>query len=266
MERHTTDKIGRAVRFRFPPERILSVVPSITELLFALGLEEKIVGRTKFCTHPPAKVGTLTRVGGTKTLNPETIRELKPDLILANQEENTRRQILEIAHEFPVWVSDVKTFEDALTLIEETGRLTDTEKRANKLADRIRADFDTLPEVKQPVEVLYLIWKQPLMAAGSSTFIHSMLKTCGMRNCLAEMQRYPALESWQTQSLNPEYVFLSSEPFPFREKHLEELHPLFPGARFKFVEGRCFSWYGSAMLEAADYFGTLIRELNKEIS
>jgi ABC-type Fe3+-hydroxamate transport system substrate-binding protein len=264
MEIHTTDKMGRSVRFRFPPGRILSVVPSITELLFDLGLEERIVGRTKFCTHPPDKVRSLPRVGGTKALKPEIIRELRPDLILANQEENTRRQILKIAHEFPVWVSDVRTFDDALFFIMETGRLTDAEQRANALADRIRASFDALPELKQPVEVLYLIWKNPLMAVGNSTFIHSMLEICGLRNCLEDIQRYPALEPGQIQSLNPDYVFLSSEPFPFSDKHLEDLRPIFPGTRFKFVDGRYFSWYGSAMLGAANYFGDLIRELNDE--
>lgn len=251
--------MGREVEISFPPSRIISLVPSQTELLADLGLEDEVVGITKFCIHPIEWFKTKTRIGGTKKVNREKVLELNPDLIVANKEENTKEDIEWLAERFPVWISDIKTLEDALEMIEAVGSITNKEAEAYAISQKIDSSFKVLKaNIKHGKRVAYLIWKNPLMAAGRNTFINEMLEAGGFENAICEPEsRYPELTDEQLQSLNPEVVFLSSEPFPFKGKHTEELRSKFPKLKFVEVDGELFSWYGSRLLKSAAYFDSL---------
>lgn len=255
MVRHFTDQLQRTISFSYPPRRIVSLVPSQTELLFDLGLDEQIVGITKFCVHPLDKVKAKTKVGGTKNFNLDTIRLLQPDLIIGNKEENYHTGIEALEKEFPVWMSDIVTLQDALGMIQSVGKLTEKSLEADLLVERIRNSFSSI-ERRATCSVLYLIWKSPWMAAGKHTFIDSMLSTIGLENVLKET-RYPELSDSQIQALDPEVVFLSSEPYPFKDRHITELKELLPNSSIQLVDGEMFSWYGSRLATSVDYFNGL---------
>jgi len=241
-----------------PPRRIVSLVPSQTELLYDLGLEAETAGITKFCVHPRSWFRTKTRIGGTKQLHIEKIRLLQPDLILANKEENVREQVEALLDIAPVWMSDIRTLEDALSMIRETGRITHRQEQSARLASTIAADFALL----QPGtyrKALYLIWRQPWMTVGGDTFIHHMMQYAGLENVTGSCTRYPALEGEALSRLQPEIVLLSSEPYPFKEKHLEEMQAVFPHARVLLADGEMFSWYGSRLQHAPAYFRRLAK-------
>lgn len=252
------DQTGRIVLVD-NPRRIISLVPSQTELLYALGLDERVAGITKFCIHPDAWYRSKTRVGGTKQLDLEKIREVNPDLIIANREENDREQVEILAREFPVWVSDVHDTAEAYDMMISIGNLTGTEYAARTLVSSIREGFDGLPgtDAKERPSAAYLIWQNPFMAAGGDTFINAMMEIAGFRNVFARYNRYPELTTEQILEANCECLLLSSEPYPFREKHRDALAKIFPGKRILLVDGEIFSWYGSRMLEAPAYFRTM---------
>lgn len=254
------DHLGRNVELKECPKRIVSLVPSQTELLFDLGLREEVAGITKFCVHPDEWYRSKERVGGTKKLNLDKIRELKPDLILANKEENNREDIASLSAEFPVWVSDVKTLDDAKRMILDIGEITCRSEAAVKLQKTITEYFDILGERLEKVpfmKALYLIWSNPDMAAGSDTFIHDMLSRSGFSNVISET-RYPEID--QIKFETPDVVLLSSEPFPFKQKHIDEFQLKYPNARIMIVDGEMFSWYGSRLLKAPDYFLSLLEQ------
>lgn len=253
-----TDQLGREVQLAWPPRRIVSLVPSQTELLYALGLEQEVVGLTKFCVHPEHWRKQKKVVGGTKTLHPDRIRALQPDLIIGNKEENEKTSIEVLAGEFPVWMSDIFTLEDSLQMMHRVGALTNREAEAEKLTASILRNFGELPRLPIAKRALYLIWRKPWMAAGANTFIHHMLELCGFTNAVAEQSRYPELSEEAMQVLDPEVVLLSSEPYPFKEKHLAELQALLPKAKLLLVDGELFSWYGSRLLQAPVYFREVV--------
>lgn len=246
-------KVGLSV---YPPQRIVSLVPSQTELLADLGLEEQVVGLTKFCVHPSSWRKDKTIVGGTKQLHLDRIRQLKPDLIIANQEENDREQVEMLAQEFPVWVSKVVDVPTALEMILGIGEATGTKGLAAQFAKKINTGFTQLK--KFPLRsCAYLIWRKPYMASGGDTFINAMLEIAGFKNVFAHKNRYPEISLEQLAAAEPAWILLSSEPFPFREKHLAELSSVCPNAEVRLVDGELFSWYGSRLLRSADYFRTL---------
>jgi ABC-type hemin transport system substrate-binding protein len=241
--------------------RIVSVVPSQTELLHDLGLDEEVVGVTKFCVHPPGWRRSRTVVGGTKQLKTELILRLQPDLVLGNLEENTRADLEALASRIPVWISDVRNLEDALDMILAVGQLTGRQRPAATLAGEIALDFERLPPATSPGTALYLIWNDPVMAAGSDTFIDDMVRRCGFRNVLAGQPRYPVLAQEALFSLQPDVVLLSSEPFPFRPRHAERFRNIFPSARILPVDGELFSWYGSRLKHTPAYFRSLAHQI-----
>ena len=259
-----SDQLNRQVEVAFPPKRIISLVPSQTELLFELGLDAEIIGLTKFCIHPEDKVRGRTKIGGTKNLNMEMIRSLKPDLIIGNKEENEQGQIEALMMEFPVWMSDINNLEDAMQAIDGIGALVDRKPEAEYLNYLIRAGFTDLQALALQKgidkKVAYLIWKDPYLFAGKDSFIDGILTLNGLQNVVKE-SRYPELNLEQLRSLNPELVFLSSEPYPFKEKHLEELRLALPGAKVMLVDGEMFSWYGSRLVKAVGYLFELQKEL-----
>lgn len=253
--RQFTDQLNNRIQVNYPPRRIVSLVPSQTELLFDLGLDEQIVGITKFCIHPFTKVKTKTKVGGTKNFRVDIIQDLKPDLIIGNKEENYEEGIRLLEKDFPVWMSDIVTLHDALQMISSLGELTRTEMSASSLINKINDSFATIRKAA-PAKVLYLIWKKPWMAVGTDTFIHSMLTEIGLTNVISK-SRYPELTDEQLIQLDPGVIFLSSEPYPFKPTHIAELKELLPNSNIQLVDGEMFSWYGSRLLKAPHYFNTL---------
>jgi ABC-type Fe3+-hydroxamate transport system substrate-binding protein len=251
-----TDQLNREVTITYPPKRIISVVPSQTELLFELGISEEIVGITKFCVHPAAQCNSKRKVGGTKKLDIELIRTLQPDLIIGNKEENIKEQIELLSAEFPVWVSDVANLESAMIMISQLGQVVDRQPEAAYLNHLINAGFTDLQTLALQLgiskKVAYLMWKDPYMAAGRDTFISDILMKIGLSNVLKE-NRYPVIGIEELAALKPDVLFLSSEPFPFREKHMVELQQALPGVEIMLVDGEMFSWYGSRLVKAVQY-------------
>ncbi|MDF2453707.1 MAG: ABC-type Fe3+-hydroxamate transport system, periplasmic component [Bacteroidota bacterium] len=250
-----TDQLNSAIELDEYPTRIVSLVPSQSELLWDLGLREELVGITKFCIHPKELFNTVKRVGGTKTLHLDVIRDLQPDLIIGNKEENEFSQITELQKEFKVWMSDIYNLNDSMDMIRSIGKVVNRESKANHIALDIEQSFLGLKQVRK--KALYLIWK-PYMAAGRSTFIGDMLHRIGLENVLDDPNgRYPDLSMDEIKNLNPEILLLSSEPFPFKEQHMEELRGQLPYTKILLVDGELFSWYGSRLKKSADYFNTL---------
>jgi len=180
--------MGRTVEIPFPPRRIISLVPSQTELLADLGLHEEVAGITKFCIRPEEWFRTKTRVGGTKQLHLDRIEALQPDLIIGNKEENERGQIEALMEKYPVWMSDIKTLSDACAMITQIGELCDKKEGAESIAEEIRKRFNDfrsaqLQNAKPKLKAAYFIWRKPLCAPAAipssiTCFASADLKTC----------------------------------------------------------------------------------------
>ncbi len=264
MMKTFTDQMGRKVSFNYPLKRIISLVPSQTELLFYLGLDETVVGITKFCVHPEVKSRKKVKIGGTKNLNFEKITSLQPDLIIGNKEENEKTQIEQLAQQFPVWMSDIKKLEDAFEMIEQIGEITDRATPAAQLSHQLKKLFSTFIESSKSFpekSVAYLIWRKPFMVAADQTFINEMLKIAGFKNVFDHLQRYPSITLEELAKAAPEIILLSSEPYPFKEKHIAEIQEYCPQQMVKLVDGELFSWYGNRLMHAIRYFETLRKEL-----
>jgi ABC-type Fe3+-hydroxamate transport system substrate-binding protein len=287
------DQTGRTVTLNYPPSRIISLVPSQTELLSDLGLEEETIGITKFCVHPPHWYRKKVRVGGTKKLNIDLITQLSPDLIIANKEENSKDDIEVLANRFPVWISDINTYAGAIEMIRNISTITSTQTRGEAIINDIGIAFNKLNKARDSFSVCYLIWQDPLMTVGRDTFIHDMLEHCGFHNVFDNKTRYPIVSLQEIAVTQCDYILLSSEPYPFREKHVQQIESqlqpfvnetssgadeILTGAnasngqllkaynpialpRAVLVNGEYFSWYGSRLIRAATYFHTLIDNL-----
>ncbi len=249
------DQLGRTIEFNFPPQRIVSLVPSQTELLYDLGVSDRVVGVTKFCVHPDSWYKAKPKVGGTKIFHLDVIDELRPDLIIGNKEENEIEGIRQLSSKYPVWMSDITNWESAMQMISGIGNLIDARAKANSLMEDINNRFENVKRF-EPLQTLYIIWKKPWMAAGKDTFIDSMISKIGLVNCI-DQGRYPELTLESIIKLSPEVILLSSEPFPFKEKHIDELQQVLPKSKILLVDGEMFSWYGSRLLHAPDYFNSL---------
>lgn len=261
-----TDQMNHHVVLPAAPKRIISLVPSQTELLFYLGLDEEVVGITKFCIHPQAQFKAKTKIGGTKQFHADRIAALKPDLLIGNKEENEQGQIEQLQQQYPVWMSDIHTLEDAYEMILSLGKIVDREMAAQNLVQQLQAAFDQLQQQvvaqKRPMRVAYFIWRKPYMVAANQTFINELLSLAGFHNVFAPIDRYPQISLAQLKVAQPEAIFLSSEPYPFKDKHMEELQDICPHATIKLVDGELFSWYGNRLLHSVPYFLNLRDELN----
>ncbi|MHB8261053.1 MAG: ABC transporter substrate-binding protein [Bacteroidia bacterium] len=254
-----TDQLKRTIEFNFPPKRIISLVPSQSELLWDLDLQEELVGITKFCIHPKEMFNSVKRIGGTKTIKIADIIKLEPDLIIANKEENQKEQIEELSKRFPVYISNINTVNDAFQMITQIGLICNREITTKELVNKINARY-ILFNNKKVRTVAYLIWRKPYMVVGSGNFINYMLSVCGLINVFTNHKdRYPEVSIEELQKENPDVVLLSSEPYPFKEKHIKELQTQLPNTQILLVDGEMFSWYGSRLLYAFDYFERLIR-------
>ncbi|MGB0896661.1 MAG: ABC transporter substrate-binding protein [Flavobacteriaceae bacterium] len=255
------DQLGRELQFKTAPKRIVSLVPSQTELLVDLGLEAFIVGVTKFCVHPVHIRKSATIVGGTKQVHYDKIKALQPDVILCNKEENTKEMVEALENIAPVHVSEIYTIHDTVDLIEHYGKLFTIESKANsinvqlvQLYNAFKADM----ELKKPIKVAYFIWRKPWMVAANNTIIQHLLSLNKFENVYTELNRYPevSIETLKTTH-QPDVILLSSEPYPFKEKHILELQQILPQQQILLVDGEYFSWYGTRLLGAFDYFKTL---------
>jgi ABC-type Fe3+-hydroxamate transport system substrate-binding protein len=254
-----TDQLNRTVSIPQVPERIVSLVPSQTELLVDLGLGDKIVGVTKFCIHPFGLKKEKTIIGGTKNFNFEKIKALNPDLIIGNKEENYKEGIEKLEQDYPVWMSDIFNLDNAIKMIQSLGLITNSKEKAEEITIEITEKRNTLLAKKKTIKkAIYLIWKNPYMAAGSNNYINEMMDLNGYSNICntEEYSRYPELTEEKLKELNPETILLSSEPFPFKQKHIEELNKSVPDACIKLVDGELYSWYGSRIIKALDAFNT----------
>jgi ABC-type Fe3+-hydroxamate transport system substrate-binding protein len=261
----TTDDLGYTVNIPFPAKRIISLVPSTTEFLFDLEKGDRLISRTKFCKYPKDAIAKLPNIGGPKSLYLDKIDLLAPDLILANEEENSKEQIESLQQHYPVYISKIRTFEDALENLLKTGQFLGSEAKAIELCKQIRSAFAKFPKPKTADKVLYLVWKDPYMVAGRNTFINSMIGKCGFSNAIEdEDSRYPQLSQEEIIRLKPDRIFLSSEPFPFEEKHKLEIQKMLPQTKIELVDGEMFSWYESHLVQAADYFNRLIEKINSD--
>lgn len=257
-KRFFVDQMGRRVQIPLSPKRIISLVPSQTELLAYLGLEKEVVGITKFCIHPINWFNKKQRIGGTKNLKIESIIDLKPDLIIGNKEENTETDISKLTEHFPVWMSDVNSFDDSLKMIIEIGKLTNTTNKTEELIKKIDSGFRKISKIGQNKSVIYCIWDNPTMVVGKNTFIDSLITKIGLTN-LVETLRYPLLETEKIKQ--PDFVFLSSEPYPFSENHIQKFKKQYPKSKIILVDGEMFSWYGSRLIHAPQYLDKLFESL-----
>jgi len=255
------DDLERTITLEKYPERIISLVPSITELLYDLGLEEKIVAVTRFCKYPQDKLREKEKVGGTKDFDLQKIRFLNPDLIIAVKEENNKDLILEIAKEIPVYILDITDISSALRSILKIGGITNTAAKAQVLHQQIQKkikDFSYRIEKK----VCYLIWEKPIMTIAANTFISGMLQLAGYSNVFSDKkEHYFSVTVEEIQEKEPDFIFLSSEPYPFKEKHQKQFEQQFPNIKVVLVDGEMFTWYGSRMLKAVDYFTVLNKKI-----
>ena len=248
------DQLNRTIFLPNPPKRIVSLVPSQTELLVDLGLRERIVGVTKFCIHPKGLKKEKTVIGGTKNFHFDKIDALNPDLIIGNKEENYQEGIERLAGKYPVWISDIYTLDDAYRMIGRIGELTDTSIKAKEVVSEIKEGLEK--DFKFKGSAIYLIWKDPFIAVGSNTFIDSLLDKAGFKNLIPE-SRYPEIDLEQIVNLNPEFLLLSSEPYPFKESNVSFFQDRLPNSRILIVDGELFSWYGSRLKLSGKYFLSL---------
>lgn len=241
--------------------RIVSLVPSLTELVLYLGAD--VVGRTTFCVHPTDRVKHIPKVGGTKTVHTDQVIALRPDLVIANKEENTRAAIdILVEAGLRVWVSDIPDYPAAIDSIRTIGALTDTIPHAEELVSSIHQRFQHIPSAGS-LSVCYLIWRKPYMTVGRDTYIHSILTLGGYTNVYADELRYPEVTLRDLADHSADVILLSSEPYPFAEKHVSELQEACPKSKIVLVDGEVFSWYGSKMLDIPHYLHMLLKSIGQ---
>jgi len=248
-----TDQLNNKIKLISTPTRIISVVPSQSEFLWELGIRKELVGITKFCIHPNQMFNSIERVGGTKKLNIKKIRGLKPDLIIANKEENNQEEIELLQKEFNVWISDIYNFKDAFKMMQKLSIILNKENETQKLITDIKASLKPIKNIFKQKTVAYFIWNKPYMLAADNTYINFVLNYLGLTNSANKLQRYPEVDNDTLKKLNPDVCFLSSEPFPFKQKHVLELQQILPHSKIVIVDGEVFSWYGPRMLYLADF-------------
>ena len=262
------DSSGVAVELERPPRRIVSLVPSLTETLCALGLADALVGITVYCVEPREVVAGKTRIGGEKNPDLEKIRRLEPDLVIANIEENLREHVEALrAWSIPVWVTYPRTVADGIGLITELGAVTGTEARAGEIVGEIQPLYDRVRGAasrRPPVPVFYPIWRAPYMTINRDTYIHDMLSVCGGRNVFADRpERYPTVSLDEMAAARPAVILLPDEPFRFRRAHVADFAgyvevPAVRDGRIHLVDGKPFSWHGPRIAEALRTVPSLI--------
>lgn len=254
------DQLSRELNINKTPKRIISLVPSLTELLVDLGLEDSIIGVTKFCVHPKDLRKQKTVVGGTKNIKLEKIKALNPDIILCNKEENSQEIVESLKDVASIHISDINNLEDAFNLITSYGDIFKVNEKAKALIFEIKNErilFQNQVKGNPKIKVAYFIWKTPWLVAASNTFIDAMLTEANFENVFSDLERYPEIQLDNKNLKNSDIIMLSSEPYPFKSKHIEMLEEKFSDKKIILVDGELFSWYGSRLRFAFKYFKTL---------
>ncbi len=255
-----TDQMGHQIELQGVPKKVVSLVPSQTELLYYLGV--KPVGQTVFCIHPSNEFKSAKKIGGTKKLQLDAIRALQPDLIIGNKEENDAEQIKTLQAEFPVWMSDINTVDDSYDMLRSIGHIFHKTDETDNLIFSTQEAFNRLITPNSHAnDVLYIIWNDPYFCVGSNTFIHDVLKKSGFTNAVQNQSRYPELSTTDIHQIDPSYIFLSSEPYPFKTAHKNAISSEFPNANVVLVDGEMFSWYGSRLQHTPQYINELISDI-----
>jgi iron complex transport system substrate-binding protein len=229
------------------PTRIVSLVPSLTEFLVDIGVGERLVGRTKFCIHPADAVDAIPTFGGTKNPKVDAIIDAGADLVIMNREENRREDYEALAGRTKVLMTDILTVDDALREMRRIGHAVRLTHAAEEICAEIEGIVDQ-PTGDPPISVAYFIWRKPWMVAGGNTYINDVLMRFGLRNVFADIDRYPEIQLHNLIERQPSRVLLSSEPYPFKAKHIQELKDVLPGVSAELIDGEWFSWYGSRMV------------------
>jgi hypothetical protein len=244
--------------------RIVSLVPSITELLCDLDLSEQLVGRTGFCIHPWETVRTIPKVGGTKDVKMDKVRELEPTHVIVNVDENLKGDAVTLAEFVPnVVVTHPLGPRDNPPLYRQMGEAFGRERQAEELCAEFERAYERATEARgDEQEVLYLIWRDPWMTVAPDTYIAQTLALFGWRtqpHVLSSPEgdkghgvRYPEVDLGEFAG-KVDRVLLSSEPFHFKEEHLAEVEGLAPGAEVSLIDGEMTSWYGSRAIAGLDY-------------
>lgn len=252
------DDIGKEHLFSCVPKSIISLCPSLTETLFDMGLGAKVIGITDYCLYPKDEVQRISRVGGPKTILFDAIDLLKPEVILAIKEECSKDQIEQLSKEFKVIVFDIETFNQGLQMILKLGALFNVEELAHEMANQISCGLDSIPHREECLSCLYLVWKNPWMAAGKNTFIDSVLQKIGFINIVNEQDRYPSIDITNCKA---DVVFLPSEPYSFGQNEKKYLEGIKGFGKVFLVDGEMFCWPGSHLLKSIEYFKELIKQL-----
>jgi len=256
------DALNNQLILRNKPRRIVSLVPSVTYTLSFFGLDDEVVGITRFCKLPQTWRKSKTIIGGTKDLKIERIKALQPDLIIANKEENTKESVEVFYDIAPVYVSDVYDLESNNKFIKDLGILIQETAQAQQLINLINSKREILKKNLKKFRSIYMIWQEPWMTIGGDTFIHHMMASAGLQNLFANQNRYPTTTIEEIIDLEPDIVLLSSEPFPFKEKHKKSLQSYLPDTKILLVEGEAFTWFGAYPLIGLDYLLTLKQNLD----
>ncbi len=262
------DQMHNVFELQNTPKRIICLVPSLTELLVDLGLKDSIIGVTKFCIHPKGLKKTKTVVGGTKTIKIDKIKALQPDIILCNKEENTPEIVATCKKIAPVHISDVYTIEDVFELINQYGKIFNCENHALEIELKIRnkyLDFKKFIRDKKTIKSVYFIWKNPWMVAANNTFIDYLLELNKFDNFFKNKERYPEINLKEINK-NIGLILLSSEPYPFKNKDIVTLKASFLKVEICLVNGEFFSWYGTRLIKAFDYFKTFREEIDYKLN
>lgn len=261
------DDLGNILSFQHKRTKIVSLVPSITETLYHLDVEKYVVGITKFCVHPPHFKHTKEIVGGTKKVNIEKIKALEPDIVFCNKEENTPEIVAQLREFTQVYVTEIKTIDDSKRMIENLGRILNRRNQAdllNRKIDLKLLNFKEFIKDAAPKKVAYFIWYNPWMVAGDQTYINHLLELNNYENIYTKEQGYPEINPKRIRHEgDPEVLFFSSEPFPFKDEHAFEISEYTNRSGAVFVDGEMFSWFGARLLKAFDYFKTVRERLEE---
>jgi ABC-type Fe3+-hydroxamate transport system substrate-binding protein len=266
MEFH--DATGATVVLPAPPRRIVSLIPSITETLFALGAGPSVAGCTAYCTEPPQDVATKTRVGGQKNPKLDVIREIGTDLVVANVEENVREHVEALrAWGIPVYVTYPRTVVEGIRLVSDLGLVVGLPERGREMAAALAAALDDARRRragKSSRRVFYPIWRRPWMTINHDTYVHDMLAVCGAENVFGQAgTRYPEVTLEDVARAAPEVILLPDEPYRFRRAHVSafDAHPEIPAVRERrihLIDGKLATWYGPRIVEALETLPGLI--------
>ncbi len=263
-----TDALQRPIHMTEPPKRVVSLVPSITEALFTFGADDSIVGVTQFCVEPADRVAGKEKVGGTKTLDVARVKQLEPDLIIANAEENRQEDVRQlIAAGLNVFVTFPRTVTHAIDMMRQLAMMTGTMDVAGAIlqdAEEALTEVRTASERRKPLRAFCPIWRNPWMTVGPNTYMHDLLASCGAANIFNHRhERYPRVELHEVARRDPEVIFLPDEPYHFVEKHIEEFRKYenvsaVQNGRIFLLEGKHLGWYGPRIAGSLRYVRDLL--------